>query len=170
MTPLPRDRMAEQHKTLSLRVIPIALMLAGVCLLSLQCNSTRPGQVRHSDEALWPARVPDRIDFARDVRPLLEDQCLECHNHVDARDFAGLNLETRISAFTSGRRAPVIVPGDARKSLLIQVLKLNPSHATSMPAAPEKVKGVRLAILEKWINQGADWPKSVRLVRPQDVR
>ena len=38
-----------------------------------------------------------------------------------------------------------------------------------MPAAQEKVGGVRLAILEKWISQGAEWPNDVRLVRPQDI-
>lgn len=104
-----------------------------------------------------------RIDFIRDVQPLLKDQCLECHNNVNASEFAGLNLETRETTLTTGRSAPVIVPGDATQSLLIRVLKLPSKHPVSMPAAPEKVASVRLAILEKWVAEGAEWPADVRL-------
>lgn len=147
------------------------LLIASAALLLVQCQSLPSRSSASSDGAvLWPDRVPDgRIHFQKHVKPLLQDQCLECHNNVDASNFAGLNLETRSSAFNSGRNAPVIVPGDPQKSLLIQVLKLNSSHPTSMPAAQEKVEGVRLAILEKWISQGAEWPDHVRLTRPQDL-
>ena len=152
------------------RMAAALFLVVGGALLMVQCQSVPERGVRHGDEALWPDSVPTgRIDFVRDVKPLLEDQCLECHNHVDAGNFAGLNLETRNMALQSGRRAPVIIPGDPGNSLFIQVLKLNPNHSTSMPAAQEKVEGVRLAILEKWIAEGAEWPNNVRLVRPQDL-
>ena len=128
------------------------------------CQSTPHNGRPYTSEQLWPDRVPSgRVDFVRDVRPLLEDQCLECHNRVNAREFAGLNLETRESALSTGRSAPVIVPGNPAESLLIRVLKLPSSHPVSMPAAPEKVAGVRLAILEKWIAEGAEWPADARL-------
>lgn len=148
-----------------------ALMIACVSALLCQCQSIPDGGSQFQDDAaLWPKRVPaGRISFQKHVKPLLEDQCLECHNHVDGENFAGLNLETRSSAFNSGRNAPVIVPGAPDKSLLIQVLKLDSKHPTSMPAAQEKVEGVRLAILEKWIQQGAEWPSEVKLIRPQDL-
>lgn len=146
------------------------IVLLATCLPGIQCRSVS-GHGRDADaETLWPERVPEGpIDFGRHVKPLLEDQCLECHNPVDAADFAGLNLETRAAALRSGRSAPVIVPGEPDRSLLIQVLKLDPRHPQSMPAAPEKVAGVRLAILEKWIAEGAPWPERIRLVRPQDA-
>ncbi|MCB1094375.1 MAG: hypothetical protein KDN22_02240 [Verrucomicrobiae bacterium] len=150
-------------------LVSTLLITLAVALLS-QCQSLQDSSsVPYEKDVLWPDRVPDgRISFQNNVKPLLEDQCLECHNHVDARNFAGLNLETRHSALNSGRNAPVIVPGDPQNSLLIQVLKLDSKHPVSMPAAQEKIEGVRLAILEKWIQQGADWPENVRLLRPQD--
>jgi hypothetical protein len=141
----------------------IALALFIVCLLC-QCQSFPDQDQPYASEQLWPEHVPSgRIDFVRDVKPLLEDQCMECHNRRNASEFAGLNLETRDTALTTGRSAPVIVPGSPTQSLLIQVLKLPSKHPVSMPAAPEKVAGVRLAILEKWIAQGAEWPAEVRL-------
>lgn len=129
-----------------------------------QCQSSPPNSRAYASDQLWPDRVPSgQIDFIRDVQPLLEDQCLECHNATNAHEFAGLNLETRETALRTGRSAPVIVPGDPAKSLLISVLKRSSDHPLSMPAAPEKIAGVRLAILKKWIAQGAPWPPGVQL-------
>ena len=82
--------------------------------------------------------------------------------------YAGLNLETRKLAMTTGRQIPVIRPGDPKTSPLIMFLKVDGAHPTSMPPAPDKIWGVRLEILEKWIEDGADWPEDVRLVPPQD--
>ena len=154
------------------KFLSTTLLIAGATLLLSQCQSVKnSSSSRYDDDALWPDRVPEgRLSFQKHVKPLLEDQCLECHNHVDAGQFAGLNLETRDSAFNSGRNSPVIIPGDPQRSLLIQALQLNSNHPMSMPAAQEKVDGVRLAILEKWISQGAEWPDDERLVRPQDVQ
>lgn len=148
--------------------IPGALCLVlGLTVFLFQCRSFPSRDRPYPSDVLWPAHVPQgRIDFAQHVKPLLEDQCLECHNAGNASEFAGLNLETRVSALGTGRSAPVIVPGDPENSLLIRVLKLNAKHPISMPAAPEKVAGVRLAILEKWISEGAEWPEGL-LLRPR---
>lgn len=148
--------------------------LAAFCLpaalLLTDCTGSQHGAHNYANDRLYPIRVPDKIDFARDVKPLIESQCLECHNGKDARLSAGLNLETRKLAMTSGRQPPVIRPGDPKNSALIQVLKLNPAHRRSMPPAPDKLWDVRLQILEKWIREGAEWPENIRLVRPQDWR
>ena len=130
-----------------------------------QCESTSQGA---SDDPAWPTRVPDEIDFVRDVKPMLEIRCLECHNTIDAAKYAGLNLETRKLAMTTGRTPPVIRPGDPENSLFITVLKLDHMHPTNMPPVPDKIQGPPLKIFEKWIRDGAEWPEDVRLVRPQD--
>jgi hypothetical protein len=95
---------------------------------------------------------------------------MECHNSKDAGRNAGLNLETRKLAMSSGRTPPVIRAGDPKNSLFIQALLLDVAHPISMPPAPDKIWDARLRILEKWIRDGADWPESIRLVRPQDWR
>ena len=144
-----------------------ALFLLAPVFVSLlsHCNGLQSGD---GGDPQWPTKVPAKIDFATNVKPLLEIQCVQCHNSKDAHRYAGLNLETRQLAMTTGRRAPAIVPGDPANSPLIQVLKYEGSHPTSMPPAPDKIWGTRLEILEKWIEQGAEWPESVRLVPPQD--
>ena len=139
----------------------LSSILVGVALLT-QCQH-RSSSPEFFDP-VWPDRVPSgQINFEQSVKPILESHCLECHNGSHAAEFAGLNLETRNLALTTGRSAPVIIPGRPESSPLIMVLELNPHHEASMPAAQEKVEGVRLKILKKWIKQGAEWPEHVRL-------
>ncbi len=119
----------------------------------------------------WPTEVPEgKIDFSRNVRPLLIINCLECHNSKDAIRNGNFNLETRQLAMTTGTAPPAIVPGDPEKSQLIRVLTLDPVHQRAMPPTPDKVWGVRMEILRRWISEGADWPESVRLVHPRDLK
>ena len=148
----------------------LAALLFTNCTTGQPGAPSQPGAPRHSQDRIYPTRVPEKIDFARDVRPIIESQCMECHNSKDAGRNAGLNLETRKLAMSSGRTPPVIRAGDPKNSLFIQALLLDVAHPISMPPAPDKIWDARLKILDKWIRDGADWPESIRLVRPQDWR
>ena len=119
----------------------------------------------------WPTEVPQgKIDFKKHVRPLLVINCLECHNSRDAKNNGNFILETRKQAMTTGITPPAIIPGDPEKSLLITVLTMDPVHQKAMPPAPDKIRGVRMEILRKWISEGADWPESVPLVHPSEIK
>ncbi|MEM7386702.1 MAG: c-type cytochrome domain-containing protein [Verrucomicrobiota bacterium] len=139
-------------------------------LILTQCQTTNQGAARGDKpfDPFAPAYVPDRIVFEVHLKPLLEIECVQCHNSVDANENARFNLETRKLALTTGTRAPAIKPGDPENSLLVQVLELDGTHPLNMPPAPDKIWGNRMEILKKWIAQGAIWPENVRLVRPQD--
>ena len=142
-------------------------ILLGVAITILShCRTPGPGDPDY--DPAWPQRVPWTINFERDVKPMMEIRCLECHNHIDAKDNGFLNLETRKDAMTTGRHAPVIRPGDPENSYFIRVIETNHGDASGMPPSPDKIWGVRMKILKKWIRQGAVWPEEVRLTRPQD--
>lgn len=129
-------------------------------------------QPRTSDENLptWPTTVPTgKIDFKKNVRPLLIINCLECHNNENAPENGNLSLETRKLAMTTGNHAPVLIPGRPDESLLINVLTLDGIHKEAMPPTPDKIWGVRMEILRRWIEEGAVWPEDVRLVHPREI-
>lgn len=113
--------------------------------------------------------MPEKLDFYTHVRPLLVINCIECHNEKDAPKYMNLSLQTRKSAFQSGVNGPVIKPGDPEGSLLIQMLKRDPQHQWAMPPTPDRIWGIRLQILERWIAEGAEWPDGVRLEHPSEV-
>ncbi len=118
----------------------------------------------------WPTKVPaGKINFEKDVRPILVINCLECHNNETAAQSGNLSLETRQLALTTGNHAPVLIPGDPDSSLLILALGDNGIHEEPMPPTPDKIWGVRMEILRKWIAEGAEWPEDVPLVHPGEI-
>lgn len=118
----------------------------------------------------YSSKTPEVIDFQTHIRPILENQCLECHNPVDAHKYANLNLESREAALTTGNHAPVIVPGKGQESLLYRALAVPDTHPMFMPPTPDRLWEYQLGLVKKWIDQGVAWPpgEEGRLVRPQD--
>ncbi len=95
-------------------------------------------------------------DFQKDVLPMLEVNCLPCHNTT--RSEASLNLESPALMMTGGDAGSALKPGDAKGSLIYRVCaKLEKPY---MPPAQNKVGAHRLsdaevAVLGAWINAGA---------------
>lgn len=96
--------------------------------------------------------------FASRLKPVLEYYCTECHNPKLAPVSGGLDLTTGRTAMTTGRHAPVILPGHPDQSLLVTVLRLGHEEALGMPPAPDKISDEELNGVKTWIRQGAQWP------------
>ncbi len=87
-------------------------------------------------------------DFRRDVLPIFETRCLHCHG-AKRRD-GKLDMRSLDALLTGGVSGPAIKPGNAPKSLLIELL-----HYNEMPPKKEnsRVPKAELELLRKWINQ-----------------
>lgn len=86
-------------------------------------------------------------DFERDVRPLLEAKCLRCHG-AKRRD-GKLDLRTLEAMLAGGVSGPALKPGNAEKSLLIELV-----HYNETPPKKEtpRVTQAELVLLRNWIN------------------
>lgn len=100
------------------------------------------------------------IDFERDVAPILRDRCLECHNKRDYR--GGFSLHSREAALAGGESGQVILPEDAALSYLLDLIRPVDGKA-EMPKDGEPLSSGEIAIIEKWIDVGAQWPESFEL-------
>jgi hypothetical protein len=103
---------------------------------------------------------PEKVDFARDIRPLLAGHCFECHGTEE--ESGGLRLDDRSRALAGGMTGPPIVPGDAAESLLWQFIT---GHNEDRVVMPPRGRGERLSAAEcelvrKWIDQGAAWSEA----------
>ena len=96
----------------------------------------------------------DQHFFDMRVAPILTKRCLGCHNHQ--LDNGGISFEDRETLIRSGRRGPVIVPGNPEKSVLI--LALQHEGELQMPPGP-KLPAKEIKILTDWIRRGAVWGK-----------
>ncbi len=116
--------------------------------------------------AATAAEPAPAVDFQRDVRPILSDNCFACHGPDEATREADLRLDTRDGAFSprppAGRsnrpRDPAVVPGDIDASLLVERI----THADSLRRMPPEISQKTLSdeqigLLTRWIEQGAAW-------------
>jgi formylglycine-generating enzyme required for sulfatase activity/mono/diheme cytochrome c family protein len=120
-----------------------------------------------TEGAKWPdglvLKQVKRVDFVKDIQPILEFNCVACHR-ADY-DKGGLKLESKSDALTGGEGGPSLVPGHSGKSSLYT--------STAVPADDEKLMPPKnkngplpkeqIELLRDWIDQGAVWPDGLKL-------
>lgn len=100
------------------------------------------------------AQVPS-LDFSRDVRPILNKRCAECHGGVKQK--GGLTLTNRVQALAGGDSGrPLAVAGDPDASELFRRLT-HPDPDERMPPR-EPLPEAEVETLRAWIASGAEWP------------
>jgi mono/diheme cytochrome c family protein len=103
------------------------------------------------------ATVPSSPDFQRDIRPIFEHRCSECHG--SKKDKAGVRFDRRATVLNGGDSGkPVVVPGRSAQSPLIQhVTSTDPD--TMMPPKGGRLTSDEISRLRRWIDAGAAWPE-----------
>jgi len=96
----------------------------------------------------------EKLQFNRDIRPILSDKCFHCHGFDPKKREADLRLDERAAAI----EAKAILPGKADQSAIIErILATDDDH---MPPAKSKLGDLtpkEIATLKQWINEGAEY-------------
>ena len=96
------------------------------------------------------------VDFKRDIQPILENRCWDCHS-ADAQE-GDLRLDQRLGMLRGGGSGiAAIVPGKPDQSYLLDVI----SHRDpdlKMPPESDRIPEKEINLLTQWIQQGAIWP------------
>jgi ankyrin repeat protein len=120
-----------------------------------------------------PVQTPKpgrRVDFARQIKPLLERSCVACHSGEKPR---GLFRVDRRDAILKGGAsgAAAVVPGHSEKSPLLDYVSGKAPESEMPPkAARERFPALttdEVALLRTWIDQGTEWPTGVLLTSPK---
>jgi mono/diheme cytochrome c family protein len=108
------------------------------------------------------------VDFVREVRPIFEKHCYECHG--EKKQKSGLRLDVKAAALKGGdEHAPDIIAGKAKESPLLKMV-LSEDKDERMPPKGEGLSEAEIATLTGWINEGAAWPDGVDVVKLKDKR
>src|SRR5215831_16230311 len=110
-------------------------------------------------------RSNDEVHFSRDVRPILNQNCMPCHGGVRQKNGVSfLFREEALGTGKSGKRT--IVPGSPDKSELIaRVTSSDPD--TRMPYHAPPLSPQQIDVLRRWIKQGAKWEDHWAFVAPK---
>lgn len=109
-----------------------------------------------------------RVDFARDIRPVLSENCFACHGPDEKARMAELRLDTRDGALAQRKTGAAIVAGDPARSNLYQRITSADKAERMPPAFTDKQLTPRqIELVKLWIEQGAEWETHWALVPPK---
>ena len=117
---------------------------------------------------LLAAAADAKVDFAREVRPILNAHCTACHGGVkEAGEVSFIYREQALGKGESGK--PIIVPGDPDASeMMARILSEDPDEVMPKPAHGPRLPDGEIAILRRWIEEGAEWGEHWAFVAPRE--
>lgn len=110
-----------------------------------------------------------RIEFNRDVRPILAEHCLNCHGFDEKTRKGGLRLDVREDALRGGKSGKAAInPAQPNGSELIQRIRTqDPDDQMPPPEAGNPLTTAQIQILEKWVTQGGDYQPHWAFIPPE---
>ena len=110
--------------------------------------------------------VPAKIEFNRDVRPILSDNCYHCHGNDPSHRKAKLRLDVREAALEQ----EAFVPGKPEQSQLIErILTDDADELMPPPDSHKRLSAPQKEILKRWIAEGAEYQPHWAFVAPKPV-
>ncbi|MDQ1469987.1 MAG: hypothetical protein QOJ99_1467 [Bryobacterales bacterium] len=98
------------------------------------------------------------IDFQREIRPILSDNCFQCHGPDSGTRMAGLRLDLKETAMAVRKNGAPVVAGKPAESLLYQRISAADAARRMPPESSHKsLNAAQIAKLKLWIEQGAPW-------------
>ncbi|HQR08505.1 MAG TPA: DUF1553 domain-containing protein [Gemmatales bacterium] len=110
----------------------------------------------------------DLVDYVRDIRPIFDKHCINCHGPTKQR--SGFRLDVKPEAIKGGNTfKPAIIPGKATESPLIHLVT-GKHKDLIMPPKGERLTDKEIKMLTAWIDAGAVWPAEVDRLKIENKR
>ena len=108
------------------------------------------------------------VEYDRDIRPILSDNCFSCHGPNASTRQAALRLDLQEGPLGDRGRygGPVIVPGNADESLLFHKITEQDARAR-MPRGGEALAEEEIETIRRWIDQGAEYQAHWAFIPPK---
>ena len=119
----------------------------------------------------FPEKIPDVVDFNFHIKPILSDRCFACHGPDDNAREGDVRLDEASFAFQlldslNGRY--IIKAGDLEKSELYQrIIHSDEEQMMPPPESNLSLSAHEIALIKKWIEQGAEWKPHWSFIKPE---
>jgi len=114
------------------------------------------------------AAEPEKVQFNRDIRPILSDNCYACHGPDAKKRQAELRFDTRPGMFADLDGHFAVVPGKPSESSMLERLTASDPDEKMPPAdSGLKITQKQVQLIKRWIEQGASWEDHWSFVRPR---
>src|SRR5436190_99061 len=98
-----------------------------------------------------------RIDYNRDIRPILSDLCYKCHGPDEKERKAGLRLDTQlgVEAKVDSGLAVIVPRKSAESELFVRITATDPNEKMPPPALGKTLSPQQIDLIKRWIDEGA---------------
>jgi hypothetical protein len=108
-----------------------------------------------------------KVDFNYDIRPIISTKCFHCHGPDEKSRKAKLRLDLRDDALKEHESGRTIVPGDVQASELVKrITTKDPDEVMPPPKERHTLSPKEIALLTKWIEQGAEYQEHWAFIKP----
>ena len=117
--------------------------------------------------------LPEHVDFNFHIKPILSDRCFTCHGPDEGTRKADLRLDLEEEAFAKLKsgHGRAFHPKRPDKSESLKRMKSDdPDYQMPPPESNLSLSDQEIALLEKWIDQGAEWKKHWSFIPPQKMK
>lgn len=115
-----------------------------------------------------PVRSAQELEFNRDVRPILAENCFACHGFDKAKRESGLRLDTSEGALAKLDSGDVAIqPGKPDESKLVQRILATDDEIMPPHESGKRLTDIQKGILKSWVEQGARYDKHWAFVAPK---
>jgi len=112
--------------------------------------------------------IPQTVQFNRDIRPILANNCFNCHGQDSNRRKGKLRLDLEESAKAERKGVRAIVPGDLEESeSWARIISKDPDELMPPADSNKALTPLEIAILKKWIEQGAQYQSHWAFISPK---
>jgi hypothetical protein len=120
-------------------------------------------------QAAPAAEAPTKpVDFNREIRPILSDNCFKCHGPDEKMRMADMRLDETEGLFVDRGGYKIIVPGNSAQSKLYEKISSKDIDSRMPPADSGKTLTARqIEVIKQWIDQGAKWETQWSFVAPK---
>ncbi|MBL8829334.1 MAG: PSD1 domain-containing protein [Planctomycetaceae bacterium] len=117
------------------------------------------------------AAAVEPVNFSREILPILSDKCFHCHGTDDKTRGGDLRLDDETAAKRNRDGSAAIVPGQSTMSELVRrITSTDADERMPPPKSNRSLSAEQIALLKRWIDEGAKWGKHWAFeapVRPQ---
>jgi len=112
--------------------------------------------------------TPTPVDFVREVRPILQKHCYECHGAEKQKSALRLDIKSEAQRGGDAYGPSVVAKKSAESPLILLITSKNADERMPPEGAP--LSEAEIATLTRWIDEGAVWPDGVDLAKLVDRR
>lgn len=138
----------------SFRRVLVLLLLTTAFVMSALLAAEKPSP----KEKTLPPAAKRKVDFVKDIQPLLATHCVDCHGPDDHQGY--LRLDAKKIVFQGGLSGPTVIPGKSAQSILVRRIT-GIGHEKQMPPDGDALTDKQIGLIRAWIDQGANWPNGV---------